>query len=209
MRHTPWAGLLIACGAAAACSSNNNPPPDAFIAAEVGGGETGDCNIASPDSEWLPIGTNTSGKPTTVADQGSTGGGTASITCTVHPQGNGFDIQLQAQAAGGMVNGSLSIVSPQGQGAVSTSGGTGITASFYSNNRGPYSEDNCTITYTYNGMPISSQVGAPIAAGRIWGHIDCPAAVEGGGQTTTGADGGPSSVQCPASADFLFEQCSQ
>jgi hypothetical protein len=51
-------------------------------------------------------------------------------------------------------------------------------------------------------------VSPPIAAGRIWGHITCPHAVEQG-QTTTGADGGPASISCPASADFLFEQCNQ
>ncbi len=188
-----------------ACSSTNNPPPDAFIAAEVGGGGGACSDLPSPDTTWLPVGTSTADKPTTVADQGSTGNGTATVTCTVHPQGNGFDIELSVDVAGNP-GGNISITSPQGEGAVTTSGGTGITASFYSNNRGPYSESNCKITYTYQGQAVP--VSPPIAAGRIWGHIDCPQAVEQG-QTTTGPDGGPATIACPASADFLFEQCNQ
>lgn len=202
-RHLSWAGLLAACATAVACSSTNNPPPDAFIAAEVGGGS--DCNLASPDTAWLPVGTDTGQNPTRVADQGSTGGGTATVTCTVHPQGNGFDIELSVDVAGNP-GGNISITSPQGAGAVTTSGASGISASFYSNNRGPYSSDKCTITYTYMGQPVSDN--PPIAAGRIWGHVDCPQAVEQG-QTTTGPDGGPATIACHASADFLFEQCNQ
>jgi hypothetical protein len=202
-RLAGWAGLLAACTTAVACSSNNNPPPDAFISADVGGA-TPDCNIEAVPN-WLPIGTPTADKPTTVSDQGSTGSGTASVTCTVHPQGSGFDIELSV-ASTGMPGGNISITSPSGQGVVTTSGGSGISASFYSNNRGPYSSSNCTITYTYNGQPVP--VSPPIAAGRIWGHISCPQATDSS-QTTTGPDGGPATVSCPANADFLFEQCNQ
>lgn len=201
----PWAGLLAACGLAVACNSSNNPPPDAFLAAEVGGGGGACSTLPSPDTDWLPVGTSTADKPTTVTDQGSTGSGTASVTCTVHPQGNGFDIALSI-AVNGNPGGNVTISSPSGEGAVTTSGGKGITASFYSNNRGPYASNNCTITYTYQGQPVP--VSPPIAAGRIWGHIDCPQAVDAT-MTTTGVDGGAENVACPASADFLFEQCNQ
>ncbi len=188
-----------------ACSSTNNPPPDAFIAPEVGGGGSPCTTLPSPDSTFLPVGTSTGGKPTTVADQGSTGGGTASVTCTVHPQGNGFDIELSVGVAG-TPGGNISISSAQGAGAVTTAGASGISASFYSNNQG-YSASDCKITYTYQGQPVPDN--PPISAGRIWGHIQCPHAVAGGGQMTTGPDGGPTDVACPASADFLFEQCNQ
>jgi hypothetical protein len=153
---------------------------------------------------WLPVGTDTPGKPTTVVDQGSTGSGTATIDCTVHPSGSGFDISLSISVAGNP-GGSVTITSPQGAGAVTTSGGTGITASFYNAvDEGPYSETNCTLSFTYMGQPVP--VSPAVATGRIWGHIECPDA-EDTGQETTGPDGGIAHPTCAASADFLFEQC--
>jgi hypothetical protein len=107
----------------------------------------------------------------------------------------------------GTPGGNVTITSPAGAGAVTTSGGSGITASFYSSvDQGPFSDTDCTITYTYLGKPVP--ISPPIAAGRIWGHIECPHALDSG-QTTTGPDGGAVERQCPASADFLFEQCNQ
>ncbi len=206
LRHAlPWVGLLAACGTAAACSSNSTPPADAYMAAEVGGGP--DCStFPSPVTTWLPVGTDTADKPTTVADQGSTGSGTATIDCMVHPSGSGFDIALSIVVAGNP-GGHVTITSQSGQGTVTTSGGTGITASFYNSvDLGPYSETDCTISYTYLGQPVP--ISPPIAAGRIWGHLNCPHATESG-QTTTGPDGGPTTIACAASADFLFEQCNQ
>lgn len=196
----PWVGLLAACGAAAACSSTSNPPADAYMAAEVGGGGTG-CPFPSPVTTWLPVGTDTAGKPTTVTDQGSTGSGTATIDCTVHPSGSGFDISLSISIAGSP-GGNVTITSPQGAGAVTTSGGKEISATFYNSvDLGPYSETDCTISYTYLGSAVP--ISPPIAAGRIWGHIDCPKAVDQSQNNGMGA------VTCPASADFLFEQCNQ
>jgi hypothetical protein len=48
--------------------------------------------------------------------------------------------------------------------------------------------------------------GGGSVAGRIWGHIDCPDAMSSG-QMMARADGGAMEASCPASADFLFEQC--
>jgi hypothetical protein len=206
-RHLGWAGLLVACAASVACSSTQNPPPDGFIAATVGGGPA--CPFASPVSDWLDVGTPTADKPTTVADQGSTGNGTASVQCTVHPSGGGFDINLSISNSASMGGGNVLISSPAGAGAVTTSGGSGITASFYSAvDLGPYSSSSCTITYTYNDMPVPTSIGPPIAAGRIWGHIDCPDVMDSS-QNMSGNDGGIEVATCGATADFLFEQCSQ
>ncbi len=155
--------------------------------------------------DLAPLGTATSDKPTTVSSGGSTGSGTANITCTVHPSGNGFDIDLSVTVAG-TPGGNVTISSPAGAGAVTMSGGTGITASFTSGTMGPYSSNACTLTFTYEGQPVP--VSPAVAAGRIWGHIDCPDAAIAG-QMTTGPDGGVREVSCPASADFLFEQCNE
>jgi hypothetical protein len=58
------------------------------------------------------------------------------------------------------------------------------------------------------GQPVPSAVGSPVAAGRIWGHIDCPDAQDSS-QHVTGPDGGQEAATCTASADFLFEGCHQ
>ncbi len=202
--HTPHACASSSSRGGTGLPDGGAPPADAFIAAEVGGGG-GTCNLPSPDVTWLPVGTATADKPTTVTSGGSTGTGTAKITCSVHPNGNGFDIDLSVTVAG-TPGGNVTISSPAGAGAVTTSGGAGITASFTSGTMGPYSSSNCTLTFTYEGQPVP--VSPAVAAGRIWGHIDCPDAVVAG-QMTTGPDGGPTTVSCPASADFLFEQCSE
>jgi hypothetical protein len=94
---------------------------DAFIAAVVGGGPA--CPFASPLTNWLDVGAETGDKPTTVANQGSTGSGTAQVQCTVRPTG--------------------------GAGAVTTSGGSGISATFTSTaDSATYTSSNCTIAYT-------------------------------------------------------------
>jgi hypothetical protein len=139
-----------------------------------------------------------------VTNCAGTGSGTVSVQCTVHPSGNGFDIALSI-AVTGMPGGNVTITSPAGAGAVTTSGGTGITASFYSTvDLGPYVSNDCTLAFTYGGQPVP--ISPSVAAGRIWGHIDCPDATNSG-QMIVGPDGGPMAASCVASADFLFEQC--
>lgn len=203
-RNLAWGGLLAACVVSAACSSTSTPPADAFLAATVGGG-----GVACPfqvDPSWLPVGSPTGGQPTPVTDQGSTGNGTATINCTVHPSGNGFDIALEVSVDGAQ-GGQVTITSPSGAGAVTTMGAAGgITASFFDAvNQGPFTDTNCAVTYTYGSGPVP--ISPPIAAGRIWGHITCMHAVATGGETKTGPDGGATAAACPATADFLFEQC--
>jgi hypothetical protein len=77
---------------------------------------------------------------------------------------------------------------------------------FESGSYGNYRDENCTITFTYQGNTVPDQ--PPLAAGRIWGHISCPNA-ENSGKTVQGEDGGTENVTCDGEADFLFEQCGQ
>jgi hypothetical protein len=207
-RRAAWLTLVAAAGAAVACSSNNTPPPDSFASITMGPGAGDACPFASNVSGYLEVGTATADKPTTVADGAQSGdNGVASVTCTVHPQGNGFDIQLSVQV-NGTYGGSLVITSPQGMGAVTASSSSGITAAVSSvKEADSFSATNCTITYEYMGAAVP--VSPPIAAGRIWGHLSCPQAVVQGGQMTTGPDGGPTTASCAAEGDFLFENCSQ
>jgi hypothetical protein len=92
-----------------------------------------------------------------------------------------------------------------GKGAVNAAvGGAGITAVFESGANGTFQSSDCTLTFQYEGGPVPAS--PPIAAGRIWGHVSCPAA-QASGQTVTGPDGGSQPRQCDGEADFLFEQC--
>jgi hypothetical protein len=185
--------------------ATNVQPPSAFIATTVGatGGGT-PCDLGSVDTTFLSVGTAATGKPTTVTDQGTAADGAVTVDCTVTADGSGFDVILDVSIAGPN-GGSVNIASPAGQGAVTTAGGTGISASFTGDGgHGPYTSGDCTIRFTYQGQPVP--VTPPIAPGRIWGHIDCPDATAVG-QGSVEPDGGSAPITCPASADFLFENC--
>lgn len=210
LRNSGWALLLSAAGVAA-CSNSPPPPPDTFVNAALGGGSS--CSSYPSPKIWLQIGTATSGHPNTVQDGGNDRNANVSVSCTVHPQGSGFDIQLSA-IEDGPNGGSLTITSPQGEGKVTTMPSSGISASFvgqggivYSENVGANDSTGCTITYEYDpGGSVGGVAGdqpvpvsPPVAAGRIWGHIKCPNAL---------AQGQPG-VSCVAEGDFIFEQCQQ
>ncbi|MGH7294868.1 MAG: hypothetical protein ACRELB_08045 [Polyangiaceae bacterium] len=203
-----WAPLLAASAFAAACSNNAPAASDAFILATVGEGSASPnsiCQLGSTQS-WLTVGGLRGGsKPTVVNDGDSQGGAPVHVNCTVSTVGDGFDVSLSVIEEG-TTGGSVVITSPSGQGAVTASGGTGISASFVSNKNGAFRETDCTITYKYDGADVPDQ--PPIAAGRIWAHLSCPSAQESG-TTLTGPDGGPTTRQCDGEADFLFEQCGQ
>lgn len=205
-RHAGWLALAAACATSIACSSNTPAPADAFVNALVGEGSNGAvCNLKA-QTAFVGIGTPVAGKPVTVNDGDSqSGSSTVHVSCSVTTAGNGFDVSLNATLEG-LQGGSLTITSPPGQGAISDSGGSGITGVFQSASAGVYRESDCTISFMYNGTDVPD--APPIAAGRIWGHISCPTA-KLNGETTTGADGGAADVTCDAEADFLFEQCGQ
>lgn len=202
-----WGALLAACTAAVACSSNKPAVPDAFVAATVGIGPDSPNSVCGLGTvqPWLSIGVNTSGKPTTVQDGNSQAGAGVHVTCTVSTSNNGFDISLNAELAG-LNGGSITITSPPGQGAVTASGASNVTAVFQSGQGGSYRQDTCSITFTYNGEPVPDN--PPIAAGRIWGHLSCPTAQDTE-SFVPGADGGNEPRQCDGEADFLFEECGQ
>lgn len=200
-----WAPLLAASSVAVACSSTKPAAPDAFVQATVGPGN-GDsssvCQLGTVD-QFLNIGTATGDNPTRVTDGNQQAGSTVHISCTIATSGGGFDINLNATQEG-LSGGSLTITSPSGQGAVTTSGGTGITAVFESGQDGTFRGTNCTLSFSYQGGTVPDQ--PPIAAGRIWGHISCPDS-EVAGQTVPAPDGGTENRTCDGEADILFEQC--
>jgi len=187
---------------AAACSSQ---PPPARAYANVTIEPTplsagGMCNFMSRQP-FLLLGVPAQPQPTRVDD----GSGQAHVNCTVSPSAGGtFQIQLSANSSA-PTGGQVTIVGqvdqkcdPQGTAC------SKLTATFVAtingNPTGQYSSMDCTVTYVYmNGaVPLMEQ---PVAAGRIWAHISCPAAQRPDLMT----NGMP--VTCDTEADFVFENC--
>ncbi len=205
LRYGTYLTLLGACTASMGCNNPSSPPAAVYIQATVGPTAAQTCPQVST-KPVLDVGTGTGGTPTTVDDQGNGSSGQVSVTCTVHPSGNGFDVDLETNMQGTQ-GGSVVITTPSGDGRVTTGTSTGVTAHFLGNmTGGPYVDTNCTITYTYMGSDIN--LSPLVAAGRIWGHIDCPHAQDRS-QMKTQPDGGVGPAECFASADFLFENCQQ
>jgi hypothetical protein len=207
-RHAGWVALVAACTVSSACSSNSTPVPQTYIAATVGQGTNETvCNF-NTTQQWLDIGTYEQ-PPSLPKYQGNGStleGNAVDVVCTVATSGNGFDIALSATEEGA-AGGSVVMTSPVGQGAVTQSGGSGITAGFESGSFGDYRETDCTISFTYGGETVPNM--PPIAAGRIWGHLSCPHAQQAG-KTRSNPDGGaPVTVTCDAEADFFFEECAE
>jgi len=200
LRHV--LGVALAAAAAAACSSNG-PPPTVFMASTIQAGSVGPACDYGSQTTWIDIGIATGVDPVTVGSGGSSTDGKISASCSVHPAGNGFDISLSATLYG-LKGGTVTITSPPGQGAVTTSGASGITMIFQ-NATGKYTSDACTLTYTYSGEAVPRS--PPIASGRIWAHVSCPMALDNYGMILTNDGGIPKS--CDTEADFLFEYCGE
>jgi hypothetical protein len=178
-------------------------PPDAFALTSLQPGTGGLCSFAQ-QTTGIEVGVQTGTRPNTVPNGGSQAGAQVAVTCTVHPDNNGYDIDLSVVLAG---QGDMHVYST-GAGAVTSSGAMGISATFSRAVGGAaqaFSANDCTLTYTYQTKPISNPT--PVAPGRIWAHVSCPDA-----QSMSDVllpDGGTAPQQCDAEADFLFENCSE
>ena len=171
---------------------------DAFVQATLGAGAQSPapaCPLPA-GAPALTLGSEGAVKPDTVTDGAAVGADTASVACTVHAVGAGYDVSLKAALAG-PTPASLTITTPAGQGAVTTSGASGVTATFVLAGA-TYASSSCTLAFTYQGFPV--MVSPAIAPGRIWAHVSCP---EAAGAAEAGA------ARCDGEADFLFEQCGQ
>ncbi len=193
-----------ASGSSASSSGANDgggPPPEAYVSVVVGAGVNTGVNDVPACGRSVPfsyqIGAATAFMPMVYAD-GTNHAGAVSVYCAVDPSGSGFDVNLSAELAA--TNGGTISVS----GHVNATGSTpGLSATFETMGQ-LFRDNDCTFTLTYNGSPLAAG-GAP-AAGRIWGHIDCPNAAESG-MFGMGPDGGTITRTCEGTADLLFENC--
>ncbi len=200
LRHAAWPALA----AAAISSACTSPPPvaDAFVQSYIEGvsSTAALCPFGSQQA-WVNIGAATGLKPTTVSDGGNSAGGKVTVACTVHPNGNGFDVQLNAALSN---QGSITITSNSP--VTAAGGGMGVTGTFESGMYGRYSTNDCSITFMYNNAKVP--VDTPIKAGAIWGHVSCVDA-QRSDLNVMAPDGGTANATCDTEADFQFENCAQ
>jgi hypothetical protein len=180
----------------ASCSSSTSPAASVYLTTNVGtdplpGGHTATCNIDEPNAPFFSIGTM--GTPVSnggvFALPGAAGGGESGVTvdCVVHPDGNGFDVNVQVsqgEADAFSFNTTTPLTdTPGAQSGVSVS--LGLTVDSYGDST------DCTFTLSPEGMPS-------ITAGRIWGTVTCP--------TATYAE---VNATCYATATFILQNCSE
>jgi hypothetical protein len=173
------------------CSSNTPATANAYVLSQLTASDdlgSEACGITS--DTWVEVGTSSS-----PADDGSSATGyTVSVSCSVTANSDGsFQVNALATDVG---FGSVGIV-----GKFTTSGTQmDIHGSFQRADTGTFATGLCTVDYTDADMGV--------AAGRVWGVMTCPDAVD---VTTSeiGPDGGNVNRTCAATATFKFQNCGQ
>jgi hypothetical protein len=204
------AAAFVALAGAATVACNNPPPPpsDAYVQSFINPPSfRASCPAVASNTQVLAVGNgdpSSPNKPSTVQDQGSQSGANVGVSCTIHPDNNGFDVSLEVTLAG-QNGGSITINTAPGTQVTSMGGTVSATFNAYNESFGTFQSDNCTLDYG-NAHPSDNQ---PIAGGRVWGHILCPQVVEQTGKTGTSPEGGSEPETCAGEAYFLFEQCAQ
>lgn len=178
-----------------ACSSDAAATPRVTFESSIAPGthSAADC----PETGvWLTIGSfgnpaagnGPDGKPLDpvrpIDNGGSDQQGTATVTCSVTPEGDGFHVAATAELSGA-TGGAFRIeghMTAQGQ-------QTNLDMSISANGR-TYSQKDCTADY--------SQQLQTTASGRVWADFNCP-------------NGEASSLQrtCAITGQFRFENCGQ
>jgi len=184
----------------AVSSEAESPGPVAsgFVAAYVGpaadAGST--CPFAS-DQSFVALGSATEPSPTLLRNGATQAGNPVYASCWVDADAGGFDVILNA-SVDGYGGGDFTA-----SGHVTADGGTGIFGEFDSAFYGLFTDSNCTMSFTYNGVPVAVDGGA-VSSGAILGHLDCPNAAN---TDVEGPDGGRTAFTCVGRADFSFDDC--
>jgi hypothetical protein len=137
--------------------------------------------------------------PTTPPTRVLSGAQDVTIACSVHQEGDSFAINLQI-SQGNVTGMGASSLTVSGMVNAST-GGTSLTSDVSNTIAGDYHSSTCTVSYSTPSAGAPPQ-GPPVAPGRIWAHVSCPATQNA---AITTQSGGPST--CDAEADFIFENC--
>lgn len=185
------AALVTTVLAASGCSDPEPATSRVTLETElrVGGNGTTACPMTGPlftIGEFGNPGLTPPEPVKPVENGGADQQGTATVVCSVVANGaGGFDVRASAQlsgATGGLfrIEGNF-----KAEGAQS-----GIRVTISKQPFGVFEASDCTVTYATEFQGV--------AAGRVWGQLDCPSA----NRQDTGAS-------CQALAQFRFENCSQ
>jgi hypothetical protein len=162
----------------------------------------GQCTSYPSDTTVLEVGQPGTSSSQPVRVTSGTTDPALQISCSVHPQGSSYAVNLQlSQGTNVSGSGSSSLTVT---GVVDPAAGAtmDVVGDVSTNNGGEYSSGTCSITFSTPGAGASPS-GPPVAAGRIWAHLSCPAAQNAA--IVVGA--GPAT--CDAEADFIFENCGE
>ncbi len=188
--------LVLSPVLAGGCSSDKKATPRVTFDSQISPGSHSSTDCPETGT-WFQIGsfgnpaagTNPDGTPTQpvqpVDDGTAFGQGTASVTCAVTAEGDGFHVSATASldgATGGAfrIDGHFTATGDQ----------QNIDVSLTAQSRGTYNEKDCVVRYT---QPLET-----VAAGRVWGDLDCPNGEQSSTQRT-----------CHLQAQFRFENCAQ
>ncbi len=167
-------------------------PPQAVFDSRLEAASTGNCKHSGG---LFSVGAfaNTALDPnatsSVVKDGDSFGQGTASVSCSVKAAGDGFDVAASVAlsgATGGLfrIEGKLKPNTTEDQ--------SGVYAIFTGRlSNGNYEQKDRTCIVSFEGAQ-------GVAAGRVWGDIECPTAEDTTAKST-----------CRAVAEFRFENCDQ
>jgi hypothetical protein len=218
------AGALGALGLVVGCEGEPPPPLQVAIHSSMTSGPqapAADCNTVEPN--YLDIGVLTANRSTctTVENGGANVApkGTVAIdVCNIIPKNtdpancpavngdkkacciDGCDVEISVKLSNaGDASATMQITGTlydKASGKPNTTKAVFIRAS----PSGGFSQPDCTVSFgtNYDGQPNSVM---DVAAGRLWGLIECPKAVYNGGQTNIKA--------CAAKAEILIENCIQ
>jgi hypothetical protein len=189
----PLGGVLVSTGG---CSDNSTPTPRAFIDSHMGAGIQAPsqvCGITEP--VWVGVGTIGAGGQS-VNDGDSQDGKQVNVNCSVSANSDGsFQVNASVTLGG---TGSVTI-----NGKLTGSGTqTNVHGVFQRGDFGRFDENDCTIDF-------SSKSNMGVAAGRVWGVLDCPHASDPSQPRPNPAGGDQVPRACEGTAEFKFENCGQ
>jgi len=149
------------------------------LGASTAAGEAGQCNVNTPDTPFITVGS----MENPIASGGDSNGAVVGATCRVDASGSQFivDLAVSLGAVGGITVAGTVTNAPGAQ--------PSIRVGFTSVRFGDYVENDCTLT-------LSSSENPPVTAGRIAGSVTCPEVVDSAGNAV-----------CAATASFMFENC--
>lgn len=175
----------------AACGSSSNAAPNVYLTSTLGASilpdSKGMCNIGSPETPFLTLGTASAPVSDGMQYTNSTMmTDPVTVTCTVSSTGaNTFSVVAYVGYGN---NGILGSVEVSGTLANMAGPQPGFHASFGSS-VGQWSAADCTFTLTTSQTP-------PITAGRVWGTIQCDNIID---QTNNS--------YCEATATLVLQNC--